>query len=76
MHTLVRIQEERLEGSEEYYKTLHQLYNTYVHQNDEKKALMYGKKLWMANLGAGEKRYGTFRKVELMKDAKTAGLYS
>ncbi|KAK0433423.1 hypothetical protein EV421DRAFT_1997324 [Armillaria borealis] len=65
--TLARIQEEGLEGSEEYYKTLHQLYNAYVHQNDEKKALMYGEKLWVANLAAGEKRYDAFRKVELMK---------
>ncbi|PBK71625.1 SET domain-containing protein [Armillaria solidipes] len=43
------------------------LYNAYVHQNDEKKALMYGEKLWMANLAAGEKRFNAFRKVELMK---------
>ncbi|PBK71581.1 SET domain-containing protein [Armillaria solidipes] len=67
VQTLARIQEEGLEGSEEYYKTLHQLYNAYVHQNDEKKALMYGEKLWVANLAAGEKRYDAFRKVELMK---------
>ncbi len=67
VQTLTRIQEEGLEGSEEYYKTLHQLYNAYMHQNDEKKALMYGEKLWMANLAAGEKRYDAFRKVELMK---------
>ncbi|KAK0433406.1 hypothetical protein EV421DRAFT_1430216 [Armillaria borealis] len=67
VQTLMRIQEDGLEGSQEYYKTLHQLYNAYVHQNDEKKALMYGEKLWMANLAAGEKRYDAFRKVELMK---------
>ncbi|KAK0432157.1 hypothetical protein EV421DRAFT_1911235 [Armillaria borealis] len=74
VQTLARIQEEGLEGSEEYHKTLHQLYN--VHQNDEKKALMYGEKLWMANLAAVEKRYDAFRKIELMKDAETVGLYS
>ncbi|KAK0236715.1 hypothetical protein EDD85DRAFT_790477 [Armillaria nabsnona] len=67
VQTLTRIEEGGLEGSEEYYKTLHQLYNAYMHQNDEKKALMYGEKLWMANLAAGEKRYDAFRKVELMK---------
>ncbi|KAK0236700.1 hypothetical protein EDD85DRAFT_582918 [Armillaria nabsnona] len=67
VQTLAKIQEEGLEGSEEYHKTLHQLYNAYVHQNDEKKALMYGEKLWIANLAAGEKRYDAFRKVELMK---------
>ncbi|KAK0430494.1 hypothetical protein EV421DRAFT_1858443, partial [Armillaria borealis] len=53
VYTLTRIQEEGLEGLEEYYKTLHQLYNAYVYQNDEKKALMYGEKLWMANLAEG-----------------------
>ncbi len=65
--TLARIEEEELQGSPAYHKTLHQLYNAYVNQNDEKKALMYGEKLWVAALAAGEKRYETFRNAELMK---------
>ncbi len=65
--TLARIEEEELQGSPAYHKTLYQLYNAYVSQNDEKKALMYGEKLWVAALAAGEKRYETFRNAELMK---------
>lgn len=67
VQTLARIHEEGLEASQEYHKTLHQLYNAYIHQNDEKKALMYGEKLWVAALAAGEKRYEAFRNVELTK---------
>ncbi|KAK0201060.1 hypothetical protein DFS33DRAFT_1490363 [Desarmillaria ectypa] len=67
LQTLARIHEEGPEASQEYYKTLHQLYNAYIHQNDDKKALMYGEKLWVANLAAGEKGYEAFRNVELMK---------
>ncbi|PBK92458.1 SET domain-containing protein [Armillaria gallica] len=65
--TLARIEEEELQGSPAYHKTLYQLYNAYMSQNDEKKALMYGEKLWVAALAAGEKRYETFRNAELMK---------
>ncbi|KAK0433422.1 hypothetical protein EV421DRAFT_1844803, partial [Armillaria borealis] len=36
---LVRIEEEELQGSSAYHKTLYQLYNAYVSQNDKKKAL-------------------------------------
>ncbi|KAK0201061.1 hypothetical protein DFS33DRAFT_1101634 [Desarmillaria ectypa] len=67
VRTLARIEEEELQGSPAYHKTLHQLYDAYVHQNDEKKALMYGEKLWVATLAAGEKQYETFRNPELMK---------
>ncbi|KAG7447170.1 SET domain-containing protein [Guyanagaster necrorhizus] len=67
LETLARIEEEELQGSPEYHKTLHQLYNAYVYQNDEKKALVYGEKLWVATLAAGEKQYETFRNPELMK---------
>ncbi len=31
VQTLAKIQEEGLEGAEEYYKRLHRLYNVYVH---------------------------------------------
>ncbi|PBK71582.1 hypothetical protein ARMSODRAFT_954372 [Armillaria solidipes] len=65
--TLARIEKEELQGSPVYHKTLYQLYNAYVCQNDEKKALMYGEMLWVAALAAGEKRYETFRNAELMK---------
>ncbi|KAK0463025.1 uncharacterized protein EV420DRAFT_1639111 [Desarmillaria tabescens] len=64
---LAKIEEEELRGSSAYHKTLHQLFNAYVHQNDEKKALMYGEKLWFAALAAGEKQLETFRNAELMK---------
>ncbi|KAK0478839.1 hypothetical protein IW261DRAFT_1481148 [Armillaria novae-zelandiae] len=67
VQTLARIEEEELQGSLAYQKTLYQLYNAYVCQNDEKKALMYGEKLWVASLAAGEKRLKTFRNAELMK---------
>ncbi|PBK92473.1 SET domain-containing protein [Armillaria gallica] len=65
--TLARIEEEELQGSPAYHKTLYQLYNAYVSQNDEKKALMYGEELWVAALAAGEKRCETFRNAELMR---------
>ncbi|KAK0189849.1 hypothetical protein F5146DRAFT_1052904 [Armillaria mellea] len=67
VQTLARIEEEELQGTLVYHKTLYQLYNAYVSQNDEEKALMYGEKLWVAALAAGEKRYETFRNADLMK---------
>ncbi|PBK71607.1 hypothetical protein ARMSODRAFT_781730 [Armillaria solidipes] len=64
---LARIEEEGLQASDAYHETLDQLFNAYAYAQDEKNALMYGEKLWLANLAAGEPLYEMFRNVEVMK---------
>ncbi|PBK71606.1 SET domain-containing protein [Armillaria solidipes] len=58
---------EGLEASPEYSHTLRQLFNAYAYVKDEENALVYGKKLWLANLAAGNPLYDMFRNVESMK---------
>ncbi|PBK92488.1 SET domain-containing protein [Armillaria gallica] len=67
LQTLARIEEEGLEASPEYSYTLRQVFNAYVYVKDEENALVYGKKLWLANLAAGNPLYDMFRNVESMK---------
>ncbi|SJL08514.1 uncharacterized protein ARMOST_11878 [Armillaria ostoyae] len=64
---LARIEEEGLQASDAYYETLDQLFNAYAYAQDEENALMYGEKLWLANLAAGEPLYEMFRNAEVMK---------
>ncbi|KAK0237757.1 hypothetical protein EDD85DRAFT_1004593 [Armillaria nabsnona] len=63
---LARI-EEGLQASDAYHETLDQLFNAYANAQDEKNVLIYGEKLWQANLVAGEPLYEMFRSVEVMK---------
>ncbi len=67
VQTLARIEVEGLQASDAYLETLYDLFNAYAYAQDEKNALMYGEKLWLANLAAGEPLYEMFRNVELMK---------
>ncbi|KAK0463035.1 uncharacterized protein EV420DRAFT_1151361 [Desarmillaria tabescens] len=67
LQTLARIEEEELQASTEYRQTLRQLFNAYMYVKDEENALVYGKKLWAANLAAGKPLCEMFRDVELMK---------
>ncbi len=67
LETLSRIEQEELQGSHLYRRTLHQVFNAYVHMNNEEKALESGKRLWATKLAVGEDRDERFRNVELMK---------
>ncbi|KAK0433396.1 hypothetical protein EV421DRAFT_1910077 [Armillaria borealis] len=67
LETLSCIEQEELQDSHLYRRTLHQVFNAYVHMNNEEKALEFGKRLWAAKLAAGEDRDERFRNVELMK---------
>ncbi|KAK0236721.1 hypothetical protein EDD85DRAFT_583571 [Armillaria nabsnona] len=64
---LARIEEEGLQASDVYHETLHDVFNAYAYARDEKNALMYGEKLWLANLAAGEPLYEMFRNAKLLK---------
>ncbi|PBK84787.1 hypothetical protein ARMGADRAFT_1088233 [Armillaria gallica] len=67
LETLSRIEQEELQDLQLYGRTLHQVFNAYVHMNNEEKALEFGKRLWAAKLTVGEDRDERFRNVELMK---------
>ncbi|SJL08566.1 uncharacterized protein ARMOST_11932 [Armillaria ostoyae] len=53
VQTLARIEQEELHASAAYRQTLHELFSAYLYLHDEKTALMYGEKLWLARLAAG-----------------------
>ncbi|PBK71610.1 hypothetical protein ARMSODRAFT_973230 [Armillaria solidipes] len=58
---LAKIEEEELQASA---PSLYHLFTAYALARDEKNALMYGEKLWLANLAASEL---LFRNAELLK---------
>ncbi len=64
---LAKIEEEELQASPPYRDTLYHLFTAYALARDEKNALMYGEKLWLANLAAGEPLCEMFRNAELLK---------
>ncbi|SJL08571.1 uncharacterized protein ARMOST_11937 [Armillaria ostoyae] len=53
VQTLARIEQEELHASAAYRQTLRELFSAYLYLHDEKTALMYGEKLWLARLAAG-----------------------
>ncbi|PBK71568.1 hypothetical protein ARMSODRAFT_973197 [Armillaria solidipes] len=65
--TLARIEQEELHASAVYRQTLRELFSAYLYLHDEKTALMYGEKLWLARLAAGEPLYEVFRNAEAIK---------
>ncbi len=67
VRTLTRIEQEELHASAAYRQTLHELFSAYLYLHDEKTALMYGEKLWLAHLAAGEPLDEVFRNAEAMK---------
>ncbi|KAK0236719.1 hypothetical protein EDD85DRAFT_1006517 [Armillaria nabsnona] len=64
---LAKIEEEELQASAPYCDTLYHLFTAYALTRDEKNALMYGEKLWLANLAAGEPLCEMLRNAELLK---------